>query len=67
MTQLLNIFFTFFLPKFLLVSSIVFSIYIMYIFIRCIRKTQNLSEALSKTDKTYFYLAISYIFTYILL
>jgi hypothetical protein len=56
-----------FLPLYLLMCSIFYNIYIIYVFIKCIRKQEKLSENLTKKDSFYFFLSISYIFTYIFL
>jgi hypothetical protein len=66
-TELILYFFSKFLPLFLFLGSIIFIVYISYVFLRCMRKQEKLSESLSKREKQYFYLAITYIFTYILL
>jgi hypothetical protein len=65
--QLIAYFLGAFLPVFLFSASILFTLYILYIFVRCIRKTEKLSEAITQREKQYFYLTISYIFTYILI
>jgi len=65
--QLIAHFLGTFLPVFLFSASILFTLYILYIFVRCIRKTEKLSESLTEREKQYFYLTITYIFTYILL
>ena len=52
---------------FLFLGSLFFIIYISYVFFRCMRKEEKLSESLTKKEKEYFYLAITYIFTYIIL
>jgi len=67
MIELLIRFFSLFLPKFLLCASITYFLYILYIFIKCIRKQEKISENLTKKDKIYFYLTITYIFTFIIL
>jgi hypothetical protein len=67
MIELLIKFFSLFLPKFLLCGSIIYFLYILYIFIKCIRKQEKISENLTKKDKIYFYLTITYIFTFIIL
>lgn len=56
-----------FIPKFLLCGSIFYFIYIIYIFFRCMKKQEKLSESLTEKEKQYFYIAITYIFTFILL
>lgn len=66
-TDLIVKFFGIFIPNFLLSASIIYFIYTMYIFIRCIRKQEKLSESLTTREKQYFYLAIAYLFTYILI
>jgi len=60
-------FFGIFLPKFIFLASIFYFVYTAYIFIKCIRKQEKLSESLTEREKQYFYLTITYIFTYILL
>lgn len=66
-TELILYFFSKFLPLFLFLGSTIFVIFVSYVFLRCMRRQEKLSESLSKTEKQYFYLAITYIFTYILL
>jgi hypothetical protein len=66
MIDLITKFFNF-LPLYLLMCSIFYHIYIFYIFVKCIRKQEKLSENLTKKDSFYFFLSISYIFTYIFL
>lgn len=67
MIEIIIFFLKVFMPKFLLSASITYFLYILYIFIKCIRKQEKISENLTQKDKTYFYLTITYIFTYILL
>lgn len=66
-TQLLAYFLGTFIPMFLLSGALFFLLYVLYIFVRCIRKTEKLSEALTKQEKQFFYLSITYILTSILL
>jgi hypothetical protein len=63
----INTFLGTFIPKFLLSGSIIYFMYIVYIFLRCMRKQEKLSESLTVKEKQYFYIAITYIFTYILI
>jgi len=67
MIDLIYTFFTIFLSKFLLCGSIIYFIFVCYIFLRCIKKQEKLSQSLSLRETQYFYLAITYIFTYILI
>jgi hypothetical protein len=67
MIELIIKFFGIFMPKFIFLGSIFYFIYITYIFLKCIRRQEKLSESLTKGEKQYFYLIITYIFTYILL
>ena len=67
MIDLIIKFFGIFIPKFLLCGSIFYFIYIIYIFFRCMKKQEKLSESLTEKEKQYFYIAITYIFTFILL
>jgi hypothetical protein len=66
-TELILYFLSKALPLFLFLGSLFFIIFISYVFLRCMRKQEKLSESLTKTEKQYFYLAITYIFTYIIL
>jgi hypothetical protein len=65
MIDLLITFFKLFIPRFLFWSSIFFNMYIIYTFIKCIRKEEKLSDNLNKKDSFYFFLAITYLFTYL--
>ena len=65
-TDLIIKFFGTSIPHFFLSASIVYFVYTMYIFIRCIRKQEKVSESLTQREKQYFYLAITYILTYLL-
>jgi hypothetical protein len=56
-----------FMPKFLLSASIFFNIRIIYTCLKCINKQEKLSDNLTKKDNLYFFLSITYIFTYILI
>jgi hypothetical protein len=67
MTELITFFLGNFLPIFLFCGSLIFSIYVLYIFIRCIIKIEKLSESLTEKEKQYFYLAITYLLTFIIL
>jgi hypothetical protein len=67
MIELIIKFFGIFMPKFIFLGSIFYFIYTTYIFLKCIRRQEKLSESLTKREKQYFYLIITYIFTYILL
>lgn len=67
MIELIKLFFTVFLSKFLLCGSIFYVVYTIYIFLRCMRKQEKLSESLTEREKQYFFLAITYLFTYILI
>jgi hypothetical protein len=67
MTELIVNFLGSFLPVFLFCSSLIFTFYVLYIFIRCIIKTEKLSESLTEKEKQYFYLAITYLLTFIIL
>lgn len=65
MTELIINFFNF-IPKFLFSGSIIYLVYIIYIFFRCIKKQEKLSEYLTQREKQYFYIALTYILTYLL-
>jgi hypothetical protein len=65
MIELITFFLGTFIPKFLFSTSIIYNIFIIYTFLKCIRKQEKLSENLTKKDSLYFFLSISYIFTYI--
>lgn len=67
MIELIIKFFGIFIPKFIFLGSIFYFVYTTYIFLKCIRKQEKLSESLTEKEKQYFYLTITYIFTYILL
>jgi hypothetical protein len=67
MINLITTFFTIFLSKFLLWGSIVYFIYVLYIFFRCMNRREKLSESLTLREKQYFYFAITYLLTYIFL
>jgi hypothetical protein len=67
MIDLIIKFFGIFIPKFLLCGSIFYFIYILYIYFKCIRKEEKISDSLTEKEKLYFYLTITYIFTFILL
>ncbi len=67
MIELLIKFFGTFIPKFMFCGSVFYFIYIMYIFFRCMRRQEKLSESLTQREKQYFYLAITYIFTFIII
>jgi hypothetical protein len=67
MTELIIHFLGSFLPVFLFCGSLLFSFYVLYIFIRCIIKIEKLSESLTEKEKQYFYLAITYLLTFIII
>jgi hypothetical protein len=67
MIDLIIKFFGMFIPKFIFCGSIFYFIYVAYIFFRCMKKQEKLSESLTEKEKQYFYIAITYIFTFILL
>lgn len=67
MTEIIIYFLNNFLPLFLFCGSFIYLIYIIYIFLRCMRKQEKLSESLTVKEKQYFYLAITYTITFILL
>lgn len=67
MIELLIFFFKTFIPMFLFWASMFFNVYVTYTFLKCIRKQEKLSENLTKKDNFYFFLSITYIFTYIFL
>jgi hypothetical protein len=67
MIEILIFFLKIFIPKFLFSASILFIIRIIYTFLKCIRKQEKLSDNLTKKDNLYFFLSITYIFTYILI
>jgi hypothetical protein len=67
MTELITFFLGAFIPMFLFWASLFFNVHIIYTFLKCIRKGEKLSENLTKKDNFYFFLSITYIFTYILL
>jgi hypothetical protein len=66
MIELINNFFTEFVSKYLFCGSIFYIIYTIYIFLKCVRKQEKLSESLTQMEKQYFFLAITYLFTYLL-
>ena len=67
MIELITFFLGVFIPKFLFCASLLFNAHIVYVFLKCIRKQEKLSENLTKKDNLYFFLSITYIFTYIFL
>jgi hypothetical protein len=67
MIKLLEFFLGAFIPTFLFWTSLFFIVYVLYTFLKCIRKGEKLSENITKKDNFYFFLSISYIFTYIIL
>ena len=67
MIDLIIKFFGVFIPKFIFLGSIFYFVYVVYIFFRCMKKQEKLSESLTEKEKQYFYIAITYIFTFILL
>lgn len=67
MIELIIKFFGVFIPKYVFFGSIFYFIYILYIFLRCMKKQEKLSESLTEREKQYFYLAITYIFTFIII
>jgi hypothetical protein len=67
MIELLGFFLGAFIPMFLFWASLFFIVYVLYTFLKCIRKREKLSESITKKDNFYFFLSISYIFTFIFL
>jgi hypothetical protein len=67
MIKLLEFFLGAFIPMFLFWASLFFIVYVFYTFLKCIRKREKLSENITKRDNFYFFLSISFIFTYIFL
>ena len=67
MIELLGFFLGAFIPMFLFWATLFFIVYVLYTFLKWIRKGEKLSENLTKKDNFYFFLSISYIFTYIFL
>jgi hypothetical protein len=67
MIELLEFFLGAFIPMFLFWTSLFFMVYVFYTFLKCIKKGEKLSENITKKDNFYFFLSISYIFTYIFL
>jgi hypothetical protein len=65
MIKLLEFFLGAFIPMFLFWTSLFFIVYVLYTFLKCIRKGEKLSENVTKKDNFYFFLSISYIFTFI--
>jgi hypothetical protein len=64
---LLEFFLGAFIPMFLFWTSLFFIVFVLYTFLKCIRKREKLSENITKKDNFYFFLSISYIFTHIFL
>ena len=67
MINLLKLFISVFIPKFILIASIIYLLFIVFIFFRCFVKKENINDFISEKEKLFFFLSITYTLTMIII
>jgi len=67
MISLLKFFISVFIPKFLLVASVLYIFLILFIFIRCFVNKVNINDLIEDKEKLFFFSALTYTLTLIFL